>query len=341
MRLRRTLIATSGIAVTLLALGCGDDKAAGGTGATGGTSGSGGDGGTAGAGATGGTSGSGGDGGTSGAGATGGTGGAAPVAQDSECDANGVWVARLTTFSRDALFMNVQTASNWFYYVMSHDGANVTITDSLDCGIQVTGSADVSINAATTTALLTVNSQVSRRGTFVKEGDHCVFTLDRFYSVRGVSRATYLAADTSSNPALSALTPPLPTKNDPTGSEDWDNDGEPGVAFRILNLGVRHAVQRDWNAAVADPDYLVGLNATEFTVRANFDSQQNILATSGGASGLLELASPPATNMEHRFVFRRVGLTTNDAAVVALHGATDLDTCFNVQDELPHDPIKM
>lgn len=347
MRLQRSLMTTgAGLALTLLLFGCGDDAApagaggvggASGAGATGGTAGSGGDGGTSGAGATGGSSGAGATGGTSGSGGDGGTGGGAAVPQDPECNANGVWIARLTTFSRDVTFSAVQTASNWYYYVMSHSGPDVTITEALDCGIQVSGSAAVTINAATTTALLTPNNQAQRHGTFVKEGDHCVFTLDRFYSVRGVPRATYLPADTSSNPALSALTPALPTKQAPAGNEDWDNNGQPGIAFNVAGLGSRHVVQRDWNEAIAHASYPVGFNATEFVVRANFDSNENILATSGGIGGLLEIASTPATNLNHRFLFRRVGLAETDAAVVALQGAADVDTCFNVQDAMPHD----
>jgi hypothetical protein len=256
--------------------------------------------------------------------------------QDPECDARGVWIARLTTFSRDSIFSAVQTASNWYYYAISQSGADFTISSAMDCGLQTSGSADVTINQATTEALLKRNDQAQRHGTFYKEGDHCVFTLDRFYSTRGVPRAPYLPADTSSNPELSSLDP-LPTLESPAGSEDWDEDGSPGIAFNVAGLGSRHVVQRDWNEGFSDEEYPVALGASELLVRARFDNQENILATTGGLGGLLMATATPATDLKHRMLLRRVGSSEEDPAVVALHGADDVSTCFNVQDAMPHD----
>jgi hypothetical protein len=245
---------------------------------------------------------------------------------------------RLTTFSRDSILSAVQTASNWYYLEITQSGADFTVASEFDCGIQVSGSAAVTMNEATTKALLSVNDQAQRHGTFFKEGDHCAFTFDRFYSVRGVPRATYLPADTSTNPELSALTPTMPTMAAPTGNEDLDGDGHPGIAFNVASLGTRHVVQRDWNEGFTNAEFPIALSATEFVVRANFDSQENILETAGGLGGLLNATSTPATDLNHRFLFRRVGLTPSDAAVVALHGVDDVSTCFNVQDAMPHDP---
>jgi hypothetical protein len=261
----------------------------------------------------------------------------AGAAQDPECDLHGIWIARLTTFSRDSVVLATQTASNWYYYEITQSGADVTVSKALDCGIQVSGSADVTINSATTQALLLRNDQTGRRGQFFRDGDHCAFKLARFYSTRGVPRASYLPADTSSNPELASITPPLPTEQSPSGAEDWDADGNPGVAFNVSGLGSRHVAQRDWNEFFSDAKHTIALGATELVAGASFDNQEQILAVTGAGGGLLRAGSTPAMSMNHRVTFRLLGRNAADAAVVALLGKDDLETCFHVQDALPHD----
>lgn len=263
--------------------------------------------------------------------------GAAAV-EDPACDLNGIWIARQTTFSRDSVFNAVQTASNWFYYQITQQGRDVTVVHSLDCGIQASGSADATINRATTQALLTRNDQAGRHGLFYREGDHCVFTLERFYATRGVPRASYLPANLASNPDLSTIMPALPTQANPAGNEDWDGDGQPGITFNVATLGSRHVVQRDWSELFSDASYSIALQASHFVVRATFDNQEQILAVTGGLSGLLLASSTPATDLHHRITFQRLGRNATDPSVTAVRVAADIDTCYNVQDALPHDP---
>jgi hypothetical protein len=265
----------------------------------------------------------------------------AQTPEDPDCDLNGIWIARLTTFSRDSVFDSVQTASNWFYYELAQSGRDVTVTAELDCGIQVSGSADVTLNRATTEALLTRNDQTGRHGTFSKDGDHCALRIDRFYSTRGVARATYLPADLSQNPELSTLMPALPTEAMLDGSEDWDGDGNPGIAFNVSGLGARHVAQRDWNEFFSDATHQVALKADELVVRATFDSQESILATSGSLGSLLRAGASPASDGLHRIAFRRLGRDKGDPAVTAVRVADPLQSCLNVQDALPHDPASM
>lgn len=265
-------------------------------------------------------------------------GGEMRVPLDADCDMNGVWIARLTTFSRDSVFSAVQTTSNWFYYEFEHSGRDVTVSAALDCGMQVSGSADVTLNSATTQVLLHPNDQAGRRGEFYKEADHCAFRLDRFYSVRGVSRATYLAADLSQNPELSTIQPPLPTEQSPMGAEDWDQDENPGIAFNVSGLGSRHVVQRDWNEFWSDDTAVIAPRSDEFVARANFDSDEKIIATSGGLGALLRAGATPATEMRHRILLRRLARSPSEAAAAAVRVADDLETCYKVQDSLPHDP---
>jgi hypothetical protein len=265
----------------------------------------------------------------------------ASTAEDPDCDLNGVWVARLTTFNRDDIFQAIQTASSWYYYEIEQRGRDVKITSALDCGIQVSGSADVTINRATTTALLKRNDQAGRAGQFWKDGDHCSLTIERMYSTRGVSRSVYLPADTSSNPDLRTLKPDLPTAQMPEGNEDWDGDGHPGIAFNVASLGTRHSVQRDWNEFFTDDSSPIALGASEFTARARFDNQEQILETTGTLGGLLMAGTTPATNLNHRIAWKLVARDVENAAVAALHGKDDTDTCYGVQTMLPHDSSSM
>jgi hypothetical protein len=265
--------------------------------------------------------------------------GGRPTAQDPECDSSGVWIARLTTFSRDSVFNSVQTASNWFYYELAQAGREVVVTRSLDCGMQVSGSADVTINAATTRALLHRNDQAGRKGEFYKDADHCTFRLARFYSTRGAARATYLPDDLAHSPELDALAPALPTEAMPAGAEDWDGDGSLGLAFNVAGLGARHVVQRDWNeySSVGDPSTPIAFHANELVAAASFDSEEHILAVSGGLGALLRAGATPANGMRHRIAFRRLGRDVDDPAVAAIRDADELETCYNIQDAMPHD----
>ena len=236
-----------------------------------------------------------------------------PMAQDPGCDMNGIWIARLTTFSRDSVFSAIQTASNWFYYELEQDGTEVTVAREIDCGIRVSGSANVTLNRATTQSLLTRNEQSARHVTFEKDGDGCKLRFDRFYSVRGLTRATYLPGDLSSNPELSSL-PALPTEENTAGSEDWDEDGEPGVAYQVEALGTRHVTQRDWNEFFDNDEYPIALDAAEFVAAARFDSQEGIVGTGGALGGLLRASATPVLDAKHRVLFRRLGRSADDDA---------------------------
>jgi hypothetical protein len=211
------------------------------------------------------------------------------------------------------------------------------VSKALDCGLQGSGSADIRLNSATTQALLHPNDQTGRHGEFYKEADHCAFRFERFYSTRGVERAIYLPADTSRNPALSTIEPPLPTEHVPMGAEDWDGDESLGIAIDVSGLGSRHVVQRDWNEFWSDDTTRVAPSTDEFVVRASFDVDESIMATSGDLGALLRASTRPAIDLRHRILFRRLARSPSDAAAAAVHVTDDLETCYKVQDSLPHD----
>ena len=135
--------------------------------------------------------------------------------------------------------------------------------------------------------------------------------------------------------------PALPTETEPTGSEDWDEDGSPGIAYQVENLGTRHVGQRDWNEFFSNEAYPIALDATEFVAAARFDSQEGLLATSGALGGLIRAGATPIADAKHRVLFRRLGRSATDDAVKAVRVEDDVESCYNVQDALPHDPSDM
>ncbi|HEY6557707.1 MAG TPA: hypothetical protein VI072_10555 [Polyangiaceae bacterium] len=282
------------------------------------------------------------------------------------CDATGYWIARQTDFSIDTVLSQVQTSTNWYIFQLSQTGSEFQVETSIFCGLRVTGSATVALTEAGERGLLWLNPhgrdvpppRSARKGTFAAEGDGCRFAMDRHYIVRGGDPAL-LPSDFVSKPELSTL-PPLPTvedkQNPPAmpfpGAADEDQDGVPGVLFRISGnaSGSRSVVQRDWNEYFTEPGTPVAANAIEFRAQARFDNQENILAVSGCpvlGCGILLAGSRPAPSLPGRVVFRYLGKSLDEPRVSRIIAgplktdeATDLRTCANARASLPHDPSK-
>src|SRR6185436_13456164 len=81
-----------------------------------------------------------------------------------------------------------------------------------------------------------------------RSGARCDFSLQRFWSARGIDYATYLPngpLDPRDVDELEAEAP-MPTKANPAGSFDQDEDGNPGITLKIGNNDARYSAQRDW-----------------------------------------------------------------------------------------------
>jgi hypothetical protein len=260
------------------------------------------------------------------------------MASDPACDLGGVWVARQTTFAHGLVDT---TNGNWYFLELKQVGDEVEVLDHFDCGLRVDSPA-VTITMPDKTELLlaTVNTQVGRKGTIKRNGARCDVVLDRFWSVRGANIADYLPRGPHDPRDVDELEAeaPLPTKENPEGSFDQDEDGNPGITLKVGNNDARYSVQRDWlewftcNGTADDPpkcqpgnenDY--GIMASEdlsgFWLRSDFNNQDFPL---GSTNPLYEMNGTPVRNKNNRVEFRLLGRTRMADKVVQFLGLADV-----------------
>ena len=292
------------------------------------------------------------------------------------CDMTGYWIVRETNFSRDTVFADVQTSSNWYVFNLVQTGDSFHVEEGINCGIEVTGSATVELTLAGVRGLLRRNPQDKdvppprkpRQGTFTALANGCTFAMDRNYMVRGVDPALFLPspAGFSSKVDLQSLVP-LPHEDNPIeptsahlgdGTTDDDGDGDPGITYQVggSTSGIRSVVQRDWNEYSTPPGAFIPANAIEFNARSDFDNQENILHVAEcppAGCKILLAGSERAQDLTPRVTFRYLGKTLEDARVKrVLAGALkenadggggldiDMQTCTNARLDLAHDPSK-
>lgn len=259
------------------------------------------------------------------------------AASDPECDLNGLWIARQQTVNV-ALGLP-QTANNWYFYELAQDGENVEVVDHFDCGIEVLGTVRVQLRPQTIEALLTHNLQAGRKGKIRRSGaERCDFEMERFWSVRGAVEATYIPdRKTPLSSSELAAQIPLPSKEAPTGAEDWDMDGELGIAWVITGVasGERHSIQRDYTDWRTDADFTIkpSRNWTrDFSLRSYIGSEEVVFAAS---SPTLAGSGVPDASAKHRVTFHFLGRNKSASEAKRILKAKPLDTCIAVREALP------
>jgi hypothetical protein len=285
--------------------------------------------------------------GTSGAGDAGSSGTAGggepdPVT-DPACDFSGIWIGKQVTVS-EALGLP-QSSNNWYYLEFKQSGTALEVSKHFDCGIEVSGSATVTLSRKTVEGLIPHNVQTGRKATLVKEGDKCKLEVARFWSIRGGDEARFLpnaTRDSADSVDKVATDKPLPTAQNTDGAVDTEQDGKLGVAFQVSGIitGTRNVVQRDWTRWFTEPGFEITASpdwASDLAVRADFDNEESILDPT---SGLLVSGSAPRAGAKHVLRLRFLGRTSTDPRVTAIVKATDVDTCFAIQDALPAEALE-
>lgn len=264
-------------------------------------------------------------------------------AQDPDCDLTGIWIAQQITVSQ-ALQLP-QSSNNYYYLELSQTGARFEVVDHFDCGVEVRGSAVVSLARPALQAQLEHNRQVGRAGTMHKQGDTCAFEAERFWSVRGADEQRFLPGGgrraTDSIQAV-AMANPLPTRAMPDGAIDPDGDGKLGLSFEVSGLiaGTRNSVQRDWSRWFTEPGYQISPSMDwpdDLIVRADFDNEEHVLDP---ASGLLTSLSSPSANAKHELRLRFLGRDASDPRVSPIVKADPVDTCYAIQDAMPPETLQ-
>jgi len=286
-------------------------------------------------------------GGTAGVMATAGTGGTAggnAMANDPMCDFTGIWIGKQVTVS-EAIGLP-QSSNNWYYLEFTQAGTAVQVSKHFDCGIEVRGDAvTVTVTRATTQALLTHNIQTGRKATLTKQGSTCAFESARFWSIRGAEEANFIpnpTRDSQDSVVQVEARLPLPAAGKTSGAVDTENDGQLGVAFQVAGIltGTRNSVQRDWTKWFTETGYTIPA-ATNWTqdvvIRADFDNQENVL---NPTSGLLVQGSMPKQASKHVLKLRFLGRDHSDPRVTAIVKASDIETCYAIQDAMPAEQLE-
>ena len=222
-------------------------------------------------------------------------------AQDPECDLEGRWLVAQRVLA--TAIGQEQAAHSWYYYEVSHQGAEVMVTRGLHCGFQVVKKTSLSAavdSSGAWAALLQRNSSAGRKGTFVKDPAGCRLELEREYTVRGATIPHY--ADPSTK---------MPQGNQPAtatspGWEDWDADGNPGISLKVSSAvasGTLYTCQRDWTqyrgTTVA--------SAAKFKVSITYGGEQVALGRSPGSpQAITSTSSPSSAAAEHYAWFHRL-----------------------------------
>jgi hypothetical protein len=277
-------------------------------------------------------------------------GGYVSMASDPACDLGGLWATRQTNFAHGLVDT---TGANWYYFEVQQVGDHVEVVDHLDCGMEIDAPGLTIVMPEKTEAIMaTANSQIGRQGTMKRSGERCDFALGRFWSVRGVDKAIYLPDgpfDTRDIDDLQAAAP-LPTKDDPTGAIDQDEDDHPGITLKVGNNEARYSVQRDWlewfscNGTAADSakcaagnenDFSIGADAglAHFWTRADYNNQDFPL---GATNPLYETNGTAVRDKNNRTEWTLLGRTRTDGMAAEFWGLADTKArCAMIKRLLP------
>lgn len=222
-----------------------------------------------------------------------GGGGASAGPVDPECDLRGVWIEQHVL--RNVALGATQLATSWGYHRIEQQGERVRIVQSVDCGMTVRGTADVSLSDATTLAVATRTPHATGvAGTFKRsaDGTRCSLAFERSYGMRGADRARFI------DPLWKVGDPPKPLsefplpRNAADGMEDWEGDGFEGITI-LTGLGDRYIAQIDYFDIRGD----VPARATQFggdgVLSVDHDARETISAQTPALLQTTGIAMPP------------------------------------------------
>jgi hypothetical protein len=279
-----------------------------------------------------------------------GEGGDGDTLGEGDCAMAGLWAVRQTTHVHALVDT---TAANWYFIELAQDGDAIEVVDHFDCGYGSVSTGGTGITSpATDVALATRNLQKGRRGTVARSGAYCDFKLDRFWVVRGASEQSYLPAERNDPRTLEEIQDamPLPTPADPSGQEDWDGDGQPGVTFLIGSSDARYSVSREWNewfscngtaadSPVCQPEdvekYNLPASAAKdlIELRADFNNEDSPL---GATSELYEVVGTPQRIADNRVTWKRLGESRDQGQARELFASDEVNArCGFIRELLP------
>ena len=249
------------------------------------------------------------------------------------CDLSGIWIAELQTFST-AFVSATAVAYNWFYYEIDDQGDTFEVTRGWDCGFEVTNATAVFLYPETRRALALRNRQegvidstaespvevAPRTGVYrpdPNDPSQCEFSMERWWWLRGAEarfappRENYGWSITEAQNWRA-----LPTKDNPSGEVDIEDDGKPGIWLEvtapIVGSNQRHVVQRDWNQF---GPFSVEDGAEEFVGPATFDNQESIFEVSISLLNATSTANASGHTIRFRRITEQAPVAINDFVI--------------------------
>ncbi len=264
------------------------------------------------------------------------------VAFDPECQLSGKWISIQRTLNIALDGAMKQAGHNWAYWEFEQSGTEVTVKKGLKCGMLMIERSEPSYseviadpavwNAVTENAFNT-----GRKGVYgLDESGECYFGLEKFYLIRGATVSHFMNPDVPLEEARTKAEGTTP------GWEDWDQDGNPGLTFRLVGIatGALYLVQREWSEYFGTTEK----NADSFTLQVQWNIEQEVIDQE--PKELPSAESWPSTERSEHFVaFARVdNLKNADGSDLWDIGqnADDLAICEKmreVKDELIDHPV--
>lgn len=177
--------------------------------------------------------------------------GAAPEVQPHpDCDLSGKWMSSRRTLSIAVGIQGVQQSGhNWGYWEFEQNGTEAVTTKGLRCGFQVvdrstTVPTEVFVSQALWDGMTLHSRNDGRRAIYgMTDDDECYLHIEQRYLVRGATVDDFI------DPEVPLAEAAQPATDTTPGWEDWDEDGKPGVTFKISGVanGEIYVVQRDWH----------------------------------------------------------------------------------------------
>jgi hypothetical protein len=236
-----------------------------------------------------------------------------------QCNMNGRWLVALRVLA-DALGQT-QASHNWFYYEVTQDADQLTVTRGLHCGYEVVAVSSLGANVSSQACwpdFLQFDTDTGRAGTMEVTASGCELNIEKRYTVRGATTSYYQDPTTILPTLPERATPSLP------GWISWCNANNPGITLVITGSasGNLYCVQRDWNQYSG----AVAADTTTFQIPATWGSEQDALGYSG--SSLITMQDVPDSDPSQAYVwFARLDPTQATG--------TDTEICASVRSLVP------
>ncbi len=190
------------------------------------------------------------------------------------CNMTGYWLAVQHTVAVSLGFNEI--GHIYLYYDLTQTGDTIKVNHGLHCGLDVVQDPANPLGGGSSVSEPSgldqqdegqaYGNQPARTGTMTMASSGCQFHLNKYYVVRGATLSYYDDPNNTMSASMAIASGcGMNFSNCQTpGSEDWDNDGNPGITLAVSGTatGSIYAAQRDFSEYFGT----VPIGATKFEV---------------------------------------------------------------------------